>query len=179
MGKRIWGKKPGTVAWKKAMQKSASRMARDLLKAPEGKAGKICGSYVANKSVLERHMIIRGQMVGKALARRKKMLLAAEQEYNHLREQCFGLKRDAERISRAYGMAGNRLQMLKRCRNSAEAILNSAKGMAEKLSFFEKNLPKKDAGKFRERRQMMEKGIANLIEKIANVEERIKKMEQK
>ena len=70
MGKRIH-KREGSVAWGNAMRKSASRMARAVLRAPESRQRELITNYFRNKGELQTKELLQKRLLDKAIERRR------------------------------------------------------------------------------------------------------------
>ena len=87
--RRIW-KKPNTVAGKKALAKSASRMARDILRLnSRKKMVQAASNYYKNKEITQQERLILNNLIEKALARRHGIAKQAVEEFEIVRTPAY------------------------------------------------------------------------------------------
>lgn len=136
-------KRPGTKAWEKALRRSASRMARDLLRAPEGKRRALMGKYLRNKTSLQRRAIAKEKMMGKARERREKEIEKLKVEYLHLIDQFYDTHKGLTGLlGRAIEKDRYDKKARERMRSSLELVLDDMRKMIKKGKELEKMLPK-------------------------------------
>ncbi len=175
MTKRIW--KKGS-AEKKALAKSTSRMARDLIRVSDEKVGRAYENYFANKPKKLDKQIKLGRMIQRAMIRRGKRVREIRRESEHLAEQWKHIAKGMRDIKKTQERK-NPVEALKRLRNSAEIVLNGNRETTKKSIFYEKNIPKKDAEEIIKRRKLLEKKGDWLVVKIATIDGKIAELERK
>ena len=165
MGKRIH-KGPGSVAWKKAIRKSASRMARDLMRTPDGqelKRTKARLGYLKNKGEGEKQTLER--LTAEAKERRmtrlddiRGVLEESRRKGNKIR---ITLNLLITKFKKNYD-----IKLAEHIGNYLVMLLNENINRIDQLEWLEKNTPKKQAAKIKRERQGMERECIGFIRKI-------------
>ena len=157
MGKRIH-QRVGTPRWEKAVDKSASRMARDLARMPPKKRQQAMKSYSRNKS-LEAHVeLIVKRGLSKANRRRAKQLEEARTRIETALEQMtvfLGSKNltygEGKLISRfTYAWLKNNLVEMKQAHVLSQTYLSNIEAIVLQLRLVSKLVPKEEAAELKE-----------------------------
>lgn len=150
MGKRIW-KKPGTMAWRRALEKSAGRMARDILRAPESRRRELIVNYLRNRNPLQTkeqtEELLQNRVLDKAIERRSaKTRELLEKFESTMAEKGEIFKYLSECEARIKSMAeksgGITMREIKSIRSIAEISLKQALPLLRTIRYLETNLPK-------------------------------------
>lgn len=145
----------------KALQKSASRMARDLLRAPVEKKQAIVDNWVKNRSAEEKEEL--AEMLRHAVKQRDlktaQTILDVMLTNQQTKSVVKGLKRLAENAATLAD-----LKNLKRVKASYGIILRDGTAHVSKLRYLEANLPKNFAKKIRDKRKEFEETLKELFE---------------
>ncbi|MCX6799497.1 MAG: hypothetical protein NTW59_05390, partial [Candidatus Diapherotrites archaeon] len=153
MGKRIW-KRPGSAAWKRAVRKSASRMARDLSRIPRKKETLAVQDYVRNKDPLQAFELVRKDLVSRARERRvsivEHLLDMMELRSRQSRVVMDGIKRNLRKRNRLKRAGRSGLAEARKIRTAARVQLANTRAEVEDLKWIAKNMPKRDETLVRE-----------------------------
>ncbi len=180
MRKRIW-KKEGSPAWRKALEKSASRMARSLMRMADADEERIkfaLARYMKNKPK-ERRGEIR-EMIIKAHSRRWEMYKDFEGEIKHLEGQwqamCEGsIKRFIDKGAEAMA-ARTKVPPaeVKKLMNGFETMNNSMQLALKKLAIMRKMAPKGKDPWFKETEKTVRERIASSADLVSLLKQELR-----
>lgn len=173
------------------MQKSASRMARDLHRVLPDMAKKVRGNYLRNKSPEQRDALIRDKMLPQKIRERAQRIRNTYKSFLQTEKESENLVRGIERLKKLLDEVDlhhqkteatekwlenslsedDYLKKRNRLKNSAKIVLENCKEKIQKLKFFENNLPKAGAHFVKEYRETLEKNYKELRERITEIEE--------
>ncbi|MFA4855248.1 MAG: hypothetical protein WC634_01500 [archaeon] len=163
-------RKPGTNAYKSALRKSASRMARDLLRVKNKPAGlQALESYLSNKTSGENKGLL--NLITKARERRQAMLQKKSWLFEDFSKKSEEKTNQVNKYLREWRKTMNP-DWLKLAKIDLNVLLNETVESIADLEFAEKNLPKKRAEKAAKCRHRLEHDCITYLRRLRTIDER-------
>jgi len=176
-------KKPGSKAWKKSIKKSASRMARDFMRAPENKQKAIMLSWMKNKASNPQEALCIGKSFEKMLEKCVEDTENAFKKRQHLHSQMerilVGIKGKVKKLKRSAAGIESNLKGLKNIRNIDRLILGNLIADLRQVQTLEKFARKEAAEELKKERAKLEGEIKKNLALLGELDILIAEEEKK